>query len=71
MTQDFWFNINHASVYVDRTEVCVIRSKNGIMMNVSMSVKNQMIGVLAKMIIYEILARVIVRVIKHVKWTNI
>ena len=71
MTQGFWFNINRASVYVNRIKVCVIRSKNGVMMNVSVSVKNQMIGVLAKMIIYEILAHVVVRVIKHVKLTNI
>ena len=41
------------------------------MINFGVSVKNQMIGVLAKMIIYGILARVTVNVIRHVKLMNI
>ena len=41
------------------------------MINFGVSVKNQMIGVLAKMTIYGILARVTVNVIRHVKLMNI
>ena len=40
------------------------------MINVGVRVKNYMISVLVKMIICEILARVIVNVIKGVKLTN-
>ena len=42
-------------------------SKNGIMLNVDVSVKNQMIGVLVKKVICGFLAREIVNGIKHVK----
>ena len=42
-------------------------NKNGIMMNVDVSVKNQMIGVLVKKVICGFLAREIVNGIKHVK----
>ena len=52
-------------------KVYVIQSKNGIMLTASISVKNYMIGVLAKMVISGILAHVIVNVIKYVKLTNI
>ena len=41
------------------------------MINVGVRVKNYMISVLVKMIICEILAQVIVNVIKGVKLTNI
>ena len=49
----------------------VTQSKNGIIMNVGVSVKNWMIGVIVKMIICRILALVIVNAIKHVKLMNI
>ena len=49
----------------------VIQSKNGIIMNVGVSIKNQMIVVLAKMIKCRFLACVIVNVRKHVKLINI
>ena len=48
-------------------KVYVIQSKNGIIMNDSLRVKNYTIGVLVKMIIFAILAPVIVNVIKHLK----
>ena len=44
----------------------VIQIKNGIMMNVRVSEKDSMIGVLLKMIICGILVYVIVNVIRHV-----
>ena len=44
-------------------------NKNGIMMNVDVSVKNQMIGVLVKKVICGFLAPEIVNGIKHVKLT--
>ena len=40
------------------------------MKNVGVSVKNDMIGVLAKMIVCEILVHVIVSAIRHVKLIN-
>ena len=49
----------------------VIQSKNGILMNVGVRVKNQMTGVLLKIIIYGILVCAIVNVIRHVKLMNI
>ena len=52
-------------------KVQVIQSKNGIMINVGVSVKNQMIGVVVQMIKFGILVRVIVSVIRHVKLTVI
>ena len=52
-------------------ESYVIESNKVIMMNVGISVKNQMIEVLVKMIICGILARLIVNVIQHVKLVNI
>ena len=48
----------------------VIRRKNGIMINGSVRVKNLMIEVLVKMLVSEILAWVIVNVIRCVKLTN-
>ena len=52
-------------------KVYVIQSKNGIMMNVDANIKNEMNGIGLKIIICEILARAILRVIRHVKMTNI
>ena len=51
--------------------VYVIQSKNEININVGVKVKNYMIEILAKRIIYGVLAGVIVRVIRHVKLTSI
>ena len=59
------------NINVDLMKVYVIQSKNGIKINVGGSVNNQMIGVLVKVIIYGIPARVIVNVIRHVKLMNI
>ena len=58
-------------VNVDWIKVYVIQSKNGIMMNIGVNVKNSMIGVLLKIIICGILVRVIVSVIRHEKLSNI
>ena len=52
-------------------ESYVIESNKVIMMNVGISVKNQIIEVLVKMIICGILTRLIVNVIQHVKLVNI
>ena len=70
MKQDSQFSMNRVSVNVDWMKVYVTQSKNRIMMNVGVSVKNQMIGVLVKMILCGILVRVIVSVIRHVKLMN-
>ena len=51
--------------------MCVIQSKNGIMMNFFVSVKNYMIGFLAKIIICGILVHVTASAIRHIKLTNI
>ena len=52
-------------------KVYVIQRKNEIIMNKGVSVKNQVIGILAKMTVCGILVHVIVSVIRHVKLTNI
>ena len=52
-------------------KVYVIQSKNGIMINVDICVKNLMSVTLVKMIICGIHACVIGNVIKHVKLTSI
>ena len=52
-------------------KVFVIQRKNRIMIYVGVRVKNKMIGVFVKMTVCEILALVIVNVIRHVKLTNI
>ena len=52
-------------------KVYVIQSKNGIMINVGVSVKKLVIGVLVKMITRGILARVIMNAIKQLKLINI
>ena len=48
----------------------VIQSKNRILMNVNVNLKNQMIRVLGKPIVYGIVC-VIVSVMRHVKLINI
>ena len=57
MKQDFYLKNNCLSVNVDRMKVHLIQSKNRIMMSVGLSVKNQMIQVLVKMIYCEILVK--------------
>ena len=52
-------------------KVYIIQSKNGIIMNVGVSVKNSMIGILAKKFICRIPLHVILCVIRHVKLSNI
>ena len=52
-------------------KVYVIQSRNEMLMNVGVGVKNYLIGVLVKMVICGILVRVIASVIKHVKLMNI
>ena len=49
----------------------LIQSKNGVMTNVGVSVKNKVMGVLVKIIICGILVSVIVNAIIHIKLTNI
>ena len=51
--------------------VYVIQNENGIMINVDVSVKNQMIEILVKMITCGILVRVTTSVIRYIKLTNI
>ena len=63
--------MNRGSVNVGRMKICVIQSKYGIMINVAMSLKNYVIGVLLKMIICGILVHVIANVIGQVRLTNI
>ena len=49
MKQSFQFNLNRVSVNGDWTKVYVIQSKSGIIMSISLNVKNKMNGVLIKM----------------------
>ena len=63
--------MNCVNVNVDRMKACVIKSKNGIMINVGVSVKNKMIEVFGNMIICGILVRVIVSVMSYEEWKNI
>ena len=63
--------MNCVRVNVDLMKVYVIQGKNGVMMNVDVSVKSYMVDVLVKMIICGILVFVIVSVIKDVKLTKI
>ena len=48
-----------------------VMQRHGTMTMVSVSVKKQMIGVLAKKVIRGIAVRMIVSVIKNVQWLNI
>ena len=63
--------MNCLSVNVDWVAWCVIQSKNRIIMNVGVSLKNWMIQALVKVIICDILLRMIVSVLRHVKLTDI
>ena len=49
----------------------VNKSKNGIIINVGVGLKNEMIGVLIKLMVWGILVRVIVSAVRHAKLTNI
>ena len=63
--------MNGVSVNVDLIIVREIQRKNGIIMNIVVSVNNQMIGILFKMIIFGILVPAIVSVISPSKLTNV
>ena len=71
MKHDFQFKMNLLSVNVDTMKTYITQSKSGIMMNVWLSVKNQTIGALVKLIICGILARVIASVIEHANETYV
>ena len=58
------------STNVDLIKMCFTQNKTRININADMSVKNWMIGVFVKMIIYGILVRVVVNAIRHVKLIN-
>lgn len=58
------------STNVDLIKMCFTQNKTRININAEMSVKNWMIGVFVKMIIYGILVRVVVNAIRHVKLIN-
>ena len=49
----------------------VIQSKNGIIINIGVSIKNTMIGILEKSVTCRILVHVTVSAINHVKLMNI
>ena len=63
--------MNCLSVNVDWVAWCVIQSKNRIIMNVGVSLKNWMIQALVKGIIRDILLGMIVSVLRHVNLTDI
>ena len=63
--------MNCLSINVDWVAWYVIQSKNRIIMNVGVSLKNWMIQALVKVIICDILLRMIVSVLRHVKLTDI
>ena len=63
--------MNCVNVNVDRMKACVIQSKNGIKINVDVSVKNKMIEVFGNMIICGILVRVIVSLMSYEELKNI
>ena len=69
MKQDFQFILNRVSV--DQMKVCVIQSKNGIMINVRVTVKNSMVECLVKMTLCGVPVRVALSVIRRVKLMNI
>lgn len=58
------------STNVDLIKMCFTQNKTRININAEMSVKNWMIGVFVKMIIYGILVPVVVNAIRHVKLIN-
>ena len=71
MKQDVQFNMNCVSKYVDRGKMYVIQSKNEIIINLTVNVKNYVTKILLKVITYVILGRVIVNIRKHAKLMNI
>ena len=71
MKHDFQFNMNSVSANVDWMKLQVIQSKNGIIINIGVSIKNTMIGILEKSVTCRILVRVTVSAINHVKLMNI
>ena len=54
--------MNRASVHEDLMKVYIIQSKNGIMVSVGVTVKNQTFNFVVMMIIFGILVRIIVSV---------
>ena len=64
-------DMNCLSINVDWVAWYVIQIKNRIIMSVGVSLKNWMIQVLVKVIICDILLRMIVSVLRHVKLTDI
>ena len=53
---------------MDWRKMFVIESKNGNIMNFGVSVSNNMVGVLVKMIIFGILPRVILNIVREINW---
>ena len=62
--------MNHMSANVDLIKICFTQNKTRININADVSVKNRMIGVFVKIIIYGILVRVVLMAIRHVKLMN-
>ena len=63
--------VQDVSINVDQMKMYAIESKNGIVMNVSESTKNYLIGVLVKKVTCGILVNMIVSMLKHVKLESI
>ena len=57
-----------SGVNMDWRKMFVIKSKNGNIMNFGVSVSNNMVGVLVKMIIFGILPRVILNMVREINW---
>ena len=57
-----------SGVNMDWRKMFVIKSKNGNIMNFGVSVSNNMVGVLVKMIIFGILPRVILNIVREINW---
>ena len=57
-----------SGVNMDWRKMFVIKSKNGNIMNFGVSVSNNMVGVLVKMIIFGILPRVILNMVRKINW---
>ena len=57
-----------SGVNMDWRKMFVIKSKNGNIMNFGVSVSNKMVGVLVKMIIFGILPRVILNMVRKINW---
>ena len=53
------------------SKMCVVQSKNGIMINSDVNVKDRSIGVLVNIIIHGILVRAFMNMIKHVELMSI